>query len=361
MHLPTIPHVPAPKTRAGSSRIGSKLGFLTLVSIALAALALGGCADESAAPSQAERDAQAARERAAEQVAVVHARSVEAVRERRLQNLQKPDGWLSLVGLHWLQPGHSFVGSGATMGVRLAIGPEELGLITLDDQTVSFRPNMRSGLSFDGQPARRGTRTLTSDADGATPTVVGFNQGDASFIVIRRGDRFGLRVRDALAPTRTGFTGIDYFDIDPAFRLEARFEAHPSGRTLGIVNVLGIEEQTANPGVLVFEKDGNEYRLEALDEGDGRLFLIFADRTSGHESYPAARFLYAEQPGASATTVLDFNLAYNPPCAFTAFSTCPLPPAANRLDLRVEAGEKKPRRPTSPQLASTNSSPSARL
>ena len=201
-------------------------------------------------------------------------------------------------------------------------------------------------MTFDGQPGGTATRTLATDADGATPTVVGFNQGDASFIVIKRGDRFALRVRDALAPTRTGFAGLDYFAIDPGFRFTARFEPHPPGQSIGIVNVLGIEEAMANPGAVVFEKDGVEHRLEAVDEGDGRLFLIFSDRTSGHESYPAARFLYADRPAAGdTTTVVDFNLAYNPPCAFTEFSTCPLPPPSNRLDLRVEAGEKKPRKP----------------
>lgn len=310
----------------------------------LFALLLAGCG-ESAVPSQAEVDAEATRQQAAEAVASMHVRTVTEARERRLQNLQKPDGWLSLVGLHWLQAGNSFVGSGATKGVRLAVGPEELGLVSLERGTVRFRPSAGAGVSFDGQPAGSGTRVLATDADGGTPTVVGFNQGDASFVVIKRGEQFALRVRDALAPARTGFPGLDYFPISGDFRFEARFEAHPPGQTIGIVNVMGIEEPMPNPGAVVFEKDGIEYRLEAVDEGDGRLFLIFADRTSGHESYAAARFLYAERPVDGGTTVVDFNLAYNPPCAFTEFSTCPLPPASNRLDLRIEAGEKKPRKP----------------
>jgi hypothetical protein len=308
----------------------------------LAALGAVGCAGESG-PSAAEIEAQAKRERAAEAAAAVFARSVNEVRETRLQNLQKPDGWLSLVGLHWLKPGNSFVGSGPTKGVRLAVGPEELGMIRLErDGTVTFRATPGAGVTYDGKPGSTSTRTLVTDANGGTPTVVGFNNGDASFVVIKRGEAYGLRVRDALAPTRTRFAGLEYFDINPAFRFDARFEAHPAGQTIGIVNVLGIEEAMANPGVVVFQKDGVEYRLEAVDEGDGRLFLIFADRTSGHESYAAARFLYAEQPADGGTTVVDFNRAYNPPCAFTEFSTCPLPPPSNRLDLRIEAGEKKP-------------------
>ncbi len=318
--------------------------------IGLALFAAIGCSGE-AGPSQAEQDAQAKREAAAEAAAAVHARTVNEVRETRLTNLQKPDGWLSLVGLHWLKPGNSYVGSAPTKGVRLAVGPDELGLIRLErDGTVTFRATGGSGVTYDGQPADTRTRRLVTDADGATPTVVGFNQGDASFVVIKRGDSYGLRVRDALAPTRTRFAGLDYFEIDQAFRFDARFEAHPPGQTITIVNVLGIEEAMANPGVVVFQKDGVEYRLEAVDEGDGRLFLIFADRTSGHESYAAARFLYADKPAADGgMTVVDFNRAYNPPCAFTEYSTCPMPPPSNRLDLRVEAGEKKPR----PLLASS--------
>lgn len=310
--------------------------------VLFAALLAVGCGGESG-PSQAEIDAQAKREAAAAAAAAVHARGVNELRATRLANLQKPDGWLSLVGLHWLKPGNSFVGSSATKGVRLAVGPEELGLIRLErNGTVTFRATAGAGVTYDGKPAEAGTRRLVTDAEGGTPTVVGFNQGDASFIVIKRGENYGLRVRDALAPTRARFPGLAYFDINPAFRFDARFEAHPPGQTIPIVNVLGIEEAMANPGVVVFQKDAVEYRLEAVDEGDGRLFLIFADRTSGHESYAAARFLYADQPRDGGTTVVDFNRAYNPPCAFTEFSTCPMPPPSNRLDLRIEAGEKKP-------------------
>lgn len=314
--------------------------FPLLATVIATGVVLGACSDRG--PSEAERQAQATRERAAAAAAAVHRRSVLEWREARLARLQAPDGWLSLVGLHWLKRGNSYVGSGATKGIRLAVGPEELGLISVErDGTVRFRATV-PGVTIDGQPAGSATHVLRSDAGGATPTVVGFNQGDASFILIQRGDRLGLRVRDALAPTRTRFPGLDYFEIDPAFRFDARFEPHPEGQTIGIVNVLGIEEPMKNPGVVVFEKDGREYRLEAVDEGDGRLFLIFADRTSGHETYPAARFLYADPPNAKGHTVVDFNRAYNPPCAFTEYSTCPLPPPANRLDLRVEAGEKKP-------------------
>ena len=311
---------------------GYRVGWVLAGLLALAGC--GGNGEEAKADAEAVRAADAARR--------AYERQVNDVRAERLQRLTRPDGWLSLVGLHWLTPGATYVGTARDNGTRLALGPEQLGMISLSrDGQLSLDIHAGAEVSIDGVPAT-GRVLLRADSQGG-PTVVGFNRGDASFVVIERGGRFGLRVRSAMARTRTSFPGLDYFDIDPDFRFEARFEPHPAGKTLEIVNMLGMSEAMANPGRVLFEKDGKSYALEAVDEGDGRLFLIFADRTSGHESYPASRFLYADPPGADGRTVLDFNLAYNPPCAFTPFSTCPMPPPENRLDLRVTAGEKKPR------------------
>jgi uncharacterized protein (DUF1684 family) len=257
-------------------------------------------------------------------------------REKRAARLSAPEGWLALVGLHWLAPGTQTIGSAPDNDVVLAVGPPQLGTVTLAHGAVTLA-------LADGAAARIGdsdarSATLAPDSTGA-PTLV--RMGEASFSVIQRGDRFGLRVRDPQARTRTAFAGIDQFDIDPAWRFEARFEAHAPGRTIDIVNVLDMLEPMKNPGVVVFEKDGREHRLEALDDtGDGQLFLIFADRTNGKLTYGPGRFLYAPPP-VDGKTIVDFNRAYNPPCAFTPYSTCPLPPPENRLDLVVEAGEKK--------------------
>ncbi len=264
-------------------------------------------------------------------------------RADRVQRLQKPDGWLSLVGMHWLDMGSTRVGTGALNGTRLTVGPEKLGLITVGkDRKITFTPEAGVEVTIDGVAAKA-SAPLVPDSAG-TATVVAFNKGDASFIVIERGGRFALRVRNANAITRVGFTGIDYFDIDPGFRFKAKFTAHEPGKKIDIVNILSMVEPMDNPGTVTFEKDGKSFTLEAVDEGDHRLFLVYADRTSGHESYPAARFLYAEYPDAEGFTVVDFNKGYNPPCAFTAFSTCPMPPPGNRLDLAINAGEKKPRK-----------------
>ena len=271
-------------------------------------------------------------------------------RAGRLQRLQKPDGWLSLVGMHWLENNATTrVGSGADNGTRLSVGPARMGLITVTKSgVVHYQPQADSGITIDGVPADKPV-DLVSDADPkAEPTVVGFNKGDASFIVIKRGDRYALRVRDALAPTRTGFAGIDYFDINPDFRFVTRFAPHPPGNKMQVMNIIGIEEAMDNPGTVTFQKDGKTFTLEAIDEGDHRLFFVFADRTSGHETYAASRFVYADYPGPDGTTVLDFNKAYNPPCAFTPFATCPLPPPQNRLDLAITVGEKKTGRAEEP-------------
>ena len=310
------------------------------VMLVSAALLLAACGSgEEAAKADAEA-------RAAKAARLAYEGEILAWRDERLAKLMRPDGWLSLVGMHWLTPGSTYVGAAQDNGTRIEVGPPQVGMLTLGkDGSLRLRVHPGAEVTIDGQPPPADPEAeveLVPDSRG-TPTVVGFNRGDASFIVIERAGRFGLRVRNANARTRTTFPGLDYFDINPDFRIVARFEAHPPGQTVEIINVLGMVERMPNPGTLSFEKDGKAFRMQAVDEGDGRLFFTFADRTSGHETYAASRMVYADPAGSDGTTVLDFNKAYNPPCAFTAYSTCPMPLPENRLDLRIEAGEKKPR------------------
>lgn len=291
-----------------------------------------------------KKDEKAASDPAQDAARIAYTKEIMDTRAERLARLQRPDGWLSLVGMHWLERGTTRVGSAKDNGTQLRVGPPHIGNVTLDKSgVITFAPESGADITINGQPAK-GTVQLVADADAgeAGPTLVGFNKGDASFIVIKRGDRYALRVKDALAATRTNFEPIPYFDIDPAFRFKARFKAHPPGQKIQVLNIIGIYEPMDNPGTLTFEKDGKSFTMEAIDEGDHRLFFTFADRTSGHESYAAARFLYAAYPGPDGTTILDFNKTYDPPCAFTPYATCPLPPASNRLDLAIRAGEKKP-------------------
>ena len=314
----------------------NKLIGLSLMT--MMALGLNACSNDSGPEEANANTAQNAAKLAYE-------KEIKKERNERLDRLQLPAGWLSLVGMHWIEVGTTRVGSGKDNGTKLAVGPARIGMLTLTKAgKITLQTERGSEITIDGKPAS-GTAHLLSDADvgpDGKPTVVSFNNGDASFIVIKRGDRYALRVRDALAATRQQFPGIEYFDISKDYRFQATFIPNEPGKKIEIMNILGMVEQMSNPGQVVFNKDGKEFRLEAVDEGDGRLFLIFADRTSGHETYSAARFLYAKNPGGKGITVVDFNLAYNPPCAFTTFSTCPTPPLQNRLDLRIEAGEKKP-------------------
>lgn len=256
----------------------------------------------------------------------------------RIERLTAPDGWLSLVGLHWIEPGVHRIGSADDCDIRLNTGPDHLGTLVREGDALRFAP-AEGVAAATGEAPIEGELALITDAGGQTPTRVGFDVGQASFEAIVRGDRVALRVRDARAETRTGFAGIERFAPDPSWRFEARFEPHPEGRTIPIANVLGQLEPMPNQGTLVFERDGREFRLETVDEGDGRLFVIFADRSNGAGTYGAGRSVYAEPPDAEGRSVLDFNRGYNPPCAFTAYSTCPLPPPENRMDIRVEAGE----------------------
>jgi uncharacterized protein len=301
-------------------------------------LAACGSGEEEAAKAEAEAQA-------AKAARLAYEGEILAWRDERLARLQRPDGWLSLVGMHWITPGATYVGSADDNGTRLEVGPAQVGMLSLGKDgiaTLRLHPGVETEVTIDGQvPEAEALVTLVPDSRG-TPTVVGFNKGDASFILIERAGRYGLRVRNAFARTRTTFPGLEYFDINPDMRIVAKFDAHPPGQTVEIVNVLGMIENMANPGTLSFEKDGKQFRMQAVDEGDGRLFFTFADRTSGHETYAASRMVYADPAGKDGTTVLDFNKAYNPPCAFTPYSTCPMPLPDNRLDLRVEAGEKKP-------------------
>jgi uncharacterized protein (DUF1684 family) len=297
--------------------------MMALLALALAACQRGGDGNDAAADEaraafvQAEADWRADRE----------------------ARLLAADGWASLVGLHWVDEGAHYVGSSGNSGIRLSMGPPDLGLLTLDDGAISFQPAQGAGVTVDGVPAT-GAVALHDDTAEDGPSVIGFDGGDGKATVIQRDGRTALRVRHAQAPSRTQFAGLDYWPADPHWLLQARFVPNPPGSTIEIADVIGGVAPVPNPGAVEFTRDGKTYRIQAIDEGGDELFLVFADRTNGHGSYGAGRFLYVPKPDADGVVPVDFNRAYNPPCAFTAFATCPLPPPENRLDLEVTAGEK---------------------
>jgi uncharacterized protein (DUF1684 family) len=295
----------------------------------LACLALGACqrGDDGA---EAARAAQAAAKFTTEQ---------QTWRDERRAGLVKPDGWTSLIGLHWLDAGSHYIGSDADNGIRIAKGPAHLGLLTITDGRLHFVPENGTPVVLDGQPLAGGA-DLKTDIDEGGPSALGFDNGKGVATVIKRGDRYALRVKHADADTRIHFTRLDYWPGGRDWVITGKFVPHPPGKTIPIVNIIGSTEEIPNPGVVEFQRGEKTYRLEALDEGEGELFLIYADRTSGHGSYGAGRYLYAAMPDAQGRVTLDFNHGYNPPCAFTPFATCPLPPPENRLDLAIVAGEK---------------------
>ncbi|HET7557622.1 MAG TPA: DUF1684 domain-containing protein [Rhodanobacteraceae bacterium] len=264
--------------------------------------------------------------------------SIEHWRARRIARLTAPEGWLSLTGLHWLEPGRNTLGSAGDNAIVLTKAPARLGVVEWHaDETLVLQLAPGSDVLVDGRAQSQVTLRDDREPD---PTRVSF--GSVNFVVIDRGGRKALRVRDSKAETRTRFAGIESFPVDPSWRIVADWVPFDPPQVLETANVIGQMERYPVPGRAVFERDGRTHELLPVIEvpGDEQLFLIFADGTSGRETYGAARFLYADPP-RDGRIVLDFNKAYNPPCAFTAFATCPLAPPENRLDLRVTAGEKK--------------------
>ena len=262
---------------------------------------------------------------------------------QRRESLTRPDGWTSLIGLHWIELKAHYIGSAPENGIRLAIGPPKLGLLQQDDGHITLTPEPGVELTLNGEPVKG--RVELSDDQGETPSVIGYDEGKGAITLITRGGRHALRVKHADAESRTGFAGLDYWKPDAAWKVEGRFVPNQKGKTIPVVDIIGTTNQIPNPGAVEFDRAGTTYRIEAMDEGEGSLFLVFADRTNGHGSYGAGRFLDAPMPDKAGKVVLDFNRAYNPPCAFTPFATCPLPPPENRLDLAIEAGEKQYAKP----------------
>ena len=258
-------------------------------------------------------------------------------RAARLARLRAEDGWLTLVGLHWLKPGVNRFGSDPAADVVLPGVGRELGTFQVaEDGTVRVRCAPGCEVTLDGAPLTQ--RTLRTDADGK-PDVL--RVGRLAFYVIRRADRLAVRVKDPQAPTRTGFRGLDYWPPNPEVRVRGMLERYAEPEEVAVPTVIGTDEAMLVPGVVRFTLAGRELTLRPLISrpDDRELFFVFRDATSGKETYGAGRFLDAEL-GDGGAVVLDFNRAYNPPCAFTPYATCPLPIPGNELPVPVRAGEK---------------------
>lgn len=242
-------------------------------------------------------------------------------RTQREDRLKAPGGWLSVAGLFWLHAGENSFGKDPANQIVLPDGPPHAGSFELSAGKVIVK--------MDGQ-----SRELWPDSADVA------NVARLSMFVLKRGDKFAIRLKDPDSEARRTFHGIEYYPAVEAYRLSARWVAEP--KKMPILNVLGQTEDMESPGYAVFQLRGQEYRLRpVLETPDAQeLFYIFRDQTSGKETYGAGRFFYSAMP-KDGRVELDFNKAYNPPCAFTPYATCPLPPAENKLAVRIEAGEKK--------------------
>lgn len=265
-------------------------------------------------------------------------KSIEKWRVERENGLKSEDSWLTLAGLFWLKDGVNTVGAGSGFDIELTENFKQGKFGEINFQNGVARLKVENGIEAltDGKTVSE--IELLSDEKGK-PTVI--QTGSQTFYLIKREDRFGIRLKDKNSKERVNFTGLKWFPVDEKYIVAAKFEAFSEPKEILIPNVLGGNFKMKSPGILRFKLGGKKYTLEpVLDEIGDELFIIFRDATSKTETYGAGRFLYAEK-AENGKVILDFNRAENPPCAFTSFATCPLPPPQNRLTAKIKAGEKR--------------------
>ncbi|MCR4418486.1 MAG: DUF1684 domain-containing protein [Ignavibacteria bacterium] len=257
--------------------------------------------------------------------------------QKRIENLKKENGWLNLVGLFFLKEGENTFGSGKENDFVIDDKdlPEKICTFILKDTLVEMISDDNVNLMVDSVSVKR--TFLNHDLTGK-PTIVSYKS--YRWFIIKRGDKFALRVRNLDAPLVKEFKGIERFPVNEDWKVTAEFIPYNPPKEVLVPSIIGIPEKEISPGRVRFQIKDKTYELEALDSGD-KLFFVFADETNGKDTYGAGRFLYADKPDTNGKVILDFNKAYNPPCAFTHYATCPLPTPENFLKLRVTAGEKK--------------------
>jgi len=271
-----------------------------------------------------------------------------AWRTQHATDLQKPDGWLSLVGLEWLEPGETSIGSAQDNKIHLpSTTPAHIGILKLENNAVTLLPpkeGFPSGLQIDGAPAKQLSLRADQDKDKFNSHVT---IGTINFYVIKRADKFALRIKDAKSPSLLEFHGLKWFELNPEYRVTAKWTPYVPAKSVSLLTLVGTEYSEPVPGFAEFTLQGKTFRLEPVleDPNNAKLFFILRDTTSADATYPACRFLYTtfpnhavDQPGE---LLLDFNHLENPPCAYTPYATCPLPPAGNRLPIALPVGEQR--------------------
>lgn len=270
-----------------------------------------------------------------------------AWRAEQAKHLQEPTGWLTLIGLEWLKPGDNSVGSASGNAVVLgAQASPHLGIVRLNSRTIDLVPAgaaYPNGLLVDGKTPANPQSIASDDTGKASKITI----GTLTITVIHRGERYALRIKDSQAPTRTNFHGLKWYTPNPALRVQAKWIPYNPPLKKKIPTILGTEEESVVPGAAEFTLDGKTLRLEPILESpdDKELFFIVRDATSKTETYGAGRFLYTDFPDHGLSQAgqiwLDFNRLENPPCAYTPYATCPLPPPGNRLQVALPAGEQR--------------------
>jgi hypothetical protein len=306
--------------------------------LAVAALLASGCGEPWPRPPDAPDSAHASEGAAASTNGADDWRAdLESWIERREASLRERDGWLSLAGLFWLEQGESTFGghSGNDVVFPAEKAPARIGSFEVEGRSVRVRIEPGVVVTHDGAPVDE--LDLATDAAGE-PTLL--ELGPLLFHAIERGDRVAIRLKDRESALFAAFDGMDRFPVEPSWRMTARLERYDPPKTILVPNVVGPPLPEPCPGRLLFDHQGESYALEPTGEPGEELFIVFGDRTNGAETYGGGRFLYADWPGPTGEVVLDFNRAYNPPCVFTPWATCPLPPPQNELPFAIAAGEK---------------------
>lgn len=277
-----------------------------------------------------------------------YSQEIAAWRTQHVAELLKPDGWMSLVGLEWLEPGDNTFGSAPSNKIHMPPGnSDRIGILHLEGTTVTLQPpegGFPQGLLVAGQPAQPQELHIERDRDKTNPRMT---IGTLNFYTVRRGDRFALRIKDAKSPAITAFHGLKWYPPNVRYRVTAKWIPYVPPKSINIITQIGTTFPQPGPGAAEFRLGGKTYRLEPVleDPAVAKLFFILRDITSTTKTYGACRFLYTgfptnglDKPGE---LVLDFNHLENPPCAYTSYATCPLPPAGNRLPIPLPVGEQR--------------------
>ena len=265
-------------------------------------------------------------------------RSIAEYRAQTEAKLKADEGWLTVVGLDWLKEGENRVGSNPSFEVRLPkAAPDRVGTLTLKGGKVRFRPERGVAVTFNGVPA-----VETELKPDITPQYDKLAAGQIKFFIIQREQRFGVRIKDNNSAARREFSGLKWYPVDESWKVSAKYVPYEKPHKFAFETLAGLKEEAESPGYVTFQRAGKEYRMEPVLDGTD-FWFVMRDQTSGKTTYGASRFLYAPVPKSGITRPgaleIDFNKAENPPCVFTNYATCPLPPPRNRLPLAVTAGE----------------------